>query len=175
MKVLGITAAMFLAASGGAQAEVADKGPAGFEVRHIVTIDAPPAKVRAAALDIGKWWNSSHTYSGEAKNLSIDASGCFCEKLPDGFVRHMFLTYSAPDALRLTGALGPLATTGASGHLGLQFGKAPDPNKTLLTLTYDVGGYARGGLSETWAGPVDSVLGEQVVRLKKYVETGRPQ
>jgi hypothetical protein len=25
-----------------------------------------------------------------------------------------------------------------------------------------------------WAGPVDEVLGEQVARLKRYVETGKP-
>lgn len=173
MKVLGIIAALLLA-TGSAHAEVADSGPAGFQVRHVVEIAAPAAKVRTAALDIGKWWNSSHTYSGDAKNLSIDASGCFCEKLPDGFVRHMTLVYSAPDALRLAGALVPLATTGASGHLGLAFGKTSDSKKTQLTLTYDVGGYARGGLAQTWAAPVDGVLGEQVARLKTYVETGKP-
>ena len=46
--------------------------------------------------------------------------------------------------------------------------------KTDLVLTYDVGGYAKGGLAETLAAPVDKVLGEQVARLKKYVETGKP-
>ena len=161
MKKLGIAAALLLAA-GSARAEVADQGPAGFQVRHVVLIAAPPAKVRAAALDIGKWWSGSHTYSGDAKNLAIDASGCFCEKLPDGFVRHMTLVYSAPDALRLAGALGPLA-----------FGKAAD--STQLVLTYDVGGYAKGGLAQTWAAPVDGVLGQQVARLKRYVETGKPE
>ena len=172
MKKLGIAAALLLAA-GSARAEVADQGPAGFQVRHVVLIAAPPAKVRAAALDIGKWWSGSHTYSGDAKNLAIDAAGCFCEKLPDGFVRHMTLVYSAPDGLRLAGALGPLATTGASGHLGLSFGKAAD--STQLVLTYDVGGYAKGGLAQTWAAPVDGVLGQQVARLKRYVETGKPE
>ncbi len=174
MKVLGIAAAALLAA-GSAHAEVADQGPAGFQVRHVARITAPPAKVRAAALDVGKWWSSAHTYSGDANNLSIDAAGCFCEKLPDGLVRHMTLVYSAPDALRLAGALGPLATTGASGHLGLSFGKAADPNSTQLVLTYDVGGYAKGGLAQTWAAPVDGVLGQQVTRLKRYVETGKPE
>jgi hypothetical protein len=37
-----------------------------------------------------------------------------------------------------------------------------------------VGGYAKGGL-ENLAGPVDGVLGEQVRRLAKYVETGKPE
>ena len=174
MKRLAIVAVLLLAA-GPSHAEVADQGPAGFQVRHVALIAAPPAKVRAAALDVGKWWSSAHTYSGDANNLSIDAAGCFCEKLPDGLVRHMTLVYSAPDALRLAGALGPLATTGASGHLGLSFGKAADPNSTQLVLTYDVGGYAKGGLAQTWAAPVDGVLGQQVTRLKRYVETGKPE
>ena len=45
---------------------------------------------------------------------------------------------------------------------------------TDVVLTYDFGGYAKGGLAETLAAPVDKVLGEQVARLKKYVETGKP-
>ncbi|MDI1365107.1 MAG: ATPase, partial [bacterium] len=46
--------------------------------------------------------------------------------------------------------------------------------ETTLTLTYDVGGYLRGGLDKI-AAPVDGVLGQQVLRLKRQVETGQPQ
>jgi hypothetical protein len=42
-------------------------------------------------------------------------------------------------------------------------------------MTYDVGGYAKGGLAETYAAPVDEVLGQQLARLKKAVETGRAE
>ena len=174
MKILSIAAAATLLASA-AHAEVVDQGPAGFEVRHVVGIDAPPAKVRAAVDQIGAWWNSEHTYSGDAKNLAIDAAGCFCETLKDGQVRHMTVVYSDASSLRMFGALGPLATTGAAGHLGFQVAKTADPNKSQLTVTYDVGGYAKGGLAQTWAKPVDFVLGEQVGRLKTYVETGKPK
>ena len=59
--------------------------------------------------------------------------------------------------------------TGASGNLGITL--KPANQNTELTMTYDVGGYAKGGL----AAPVDMVLGEQVGRLKKYVETGKPE
>ena len=75
-------------------------------------------------------------------------------------------------ALRLYGGLGPLQFTGASGHLG--FGLKPAGAATELTVTYDVGGYAKGGL-EQFAAPVDKVLGEQVARLKRYAETGKAQ
>lgn len=162
-----------LAAPGFAAAEVIASSDIGFEIKRTVEVKAPPAQVRAATLDIGRWWSSEHSFSGQASNMSIDAAGCFCEKLPDGIVRHMQVVYSAPDALRMFGALGPLQTEGAAGHLSLEFGKAPDPARTSLTLRYVVGGYARGGLAKTWAAPVDTVLGEQLVRLKRLAETGR--
>lgn len=171
MKWLVIAASA--AVPGLASAEVVAPSDVGFEIRHVVQVKAPPAKVRAAALDIGRWWSSEHTFSGKAANLSIDATGCFCERLPDGVVRHMMVVYSAPDALRMFGGLGPLQTEGASGHLSLEFGKGADPGQTKLTLSYVVGGYARGGLAKTWSGPMDMVLGEQVARLQKLAETGK--
>jgi hypothetical protein len=167
-------AAALATAPAAAHAEVTDQSAAGFQIRHVVELNAPPAKARAAVQDIGRWWSSDHTYSGDAANLSIDAGGCFCEKLPGGSVRHMSVVYSAPGALKMFGGLGPLQTTGAAGHLSFQFAKAPEPGKTVLTLSYDVGGYAKGGLAQVWAKPVDAVLGQQVLRFKKYVETGKP-
>ncbi len=73
--------------------------------------------------------------------------------------------------VRLAGALGPLAATGGAGHLAIRL--APKNGGTALDLTYDFGGYAKGGMAQ-WAAPVDGVLGEQVARLKRYVETGKP-
>jgi hypothetical protein len=157
-----------------AQAEVTDKSAAGFEVTEHATIAAPPAKVYAALLTPGAWWSSRHSFSGDARNLTLDlASGCFCEKLPHGFVRHMTVIYADGGAgLRLSGGLGPMQFTGATGVLG--FSLKADGGKTDLIVTYDVGGYAKRGLAETLAAPVDQVLGEQVTRLKAYVETGKP-
>lgn len=169
-----LLAAALVAAPLAARAEVVDQSAAGFALQHVTNLDAPQAKVRAAVSDIGKWWSSDHTYSGDAKNLALK-DGCFCETLPDGFVRHMTVVYSDGGALRMFGGLGPMQTTGAAGHLIFRFEQAADPKKTLLTVTYDVGGYARGGLAETWAKPVDFVLGEQVTRLKRYVETGKAE
>jgi hypothetical protein len=74
--------------------------------------------------------------------------------------------------LRLNGGLGPMQFTGAGGNLGITL--KDNGGKTDLVLTYDVGGYAKGGLAETLAAPVDGVLGEQVARLKKLAETGKP-
>ena len=86
----------------------------------------------------------------------------------------MSVVYSDSGALKMFGGLGPLQTTGAAGHLSFEVMKAADPAKSVLTLTYNVGGYAKGGLAGTWAKPVDFVLGAQAARLKTYVETGKP-
>lgn len=169
-----LLAVMLMIAPLAARAEVIDQSAAGFQIRHVVNISAPQANARAAVQDIGRWWSDDHTYSGKASNLSIDAAGCFCERLPGGFVRHMSVVYSDPGALKMFGGLGPLQTTGAAGHLSFELTKAADPAKTVLMLTYDVGGYAKGGLAEAWAKPVDGVLGAQVARLKAYIETGKP-
>jgi len=160
--------------AGGAQAAVTDRSAAGFEVTETAAIGAPPAKVYAALLQPGLWWSGQHSWSGSARNLTLDpASGCFCEKLPNGYVRHMTVVFAdGASALRLFGGLGPMQFTGAAGHLG--FTIKPRGTGSDLTVTYDVGGYAKGGLAETLAAPVDMVLGEQVARLKRYAETGKP-
>jgi hypothetical protein len=120
-----------------------------------------------------KWWSSRHSWSGDAKNLYFDPSGCFCERLKRGAVRHMTIVYNdGATTLRLNGGLGPMQFTGAGGNLGITL--KDNGGKTDLVLTYDVGGYAKGGLAETLAAPVDGVLGEQVARLKKLAETGKP-
>jgi hypothetical protein len=171
LQIGAVLAWMILATS--AMAEVVDQSSSGFEIRHVATLNASQAKVRTAILDVSRWWNGDHTWSGDAKNLSIDLqTGCFCERLQDGFVRHMTVVYADGGALRLSGGLGPLQMTGATGHLVFRFENA-GPDQTKLTVTYDVGGYAKGGLGEVWARPVDGVLAEQVGRLRKLIEVGK--
>ena len=152
-------------------AEVVDAQPNGFEVRRTAVFNAPADQVYAALSQPSRWWNKDHTWSGSAANLSLApmAGGCFCEKLPKGgSVMHMTVVFAQPgQALRLFGALGPLQTTGATGHLAWILSEKD--GQTTLTQTYDVGGYRMGGLDKL-APAVDKVLGEQFDRLKAYVE-----
>jgi uncharacterized protein YndB with AHSA1/START domain len=167
--------AMALGLASPAAAAVIDSQPGGFEVREEVQVAAPPAEVYAAIGRIGQWWSSDHTYSGDARNMSLElkAGGCFCEQLKDGGgAKHMGVILVQPDRLvRLEGALGPLAGTGGIGHLA--FALSPKAAGTDVVLTYDFGGYAKGGMGD-FAAPVDAVLGGQLDRLKRYIETGRP-
>ncbi len=159
-----------------AAAEVIDSSSNGFTVKLAITIQAPPAEVYHRLIhNVGDWWNSAHTFSGDAHNLSIEEKpmGCFCEKLPGGgSVRHMEVIYLAPGkGLGLSGALGPLGTAAAIGSM--RFTITPVEGGSKLEVTYAVGGYLKDGL-DTWAKPVDSVLLEQITRLKNYIEHGDP-
>jgi len=150
--------------------EVLDKSPAGFLVKNTATIAAPAERVYGALAQVGSWWQQDHTWSGDARNLSLDpkAGGCFCEKLKNGSVQHMTVIYAAAgEKLRLSGALGPLQEAGVIGTLTFDLAKSGDA--TLVTVTYSAGGYYQGGL-EKLAGPVDQVLAAQLAGLKKFVE-----
>ena len=174
MRALVIAVILAAAAVSPACAEVLDVQASGFEVRQSAHIAAPPAQVYAALAQIGHWWSSEHSYSGDAANLSLEpkAGGCFCEALKDGgSVAHMRVVYAAPGkAMRLEGALGPLQGLGVTGHLAWVL-TAKDGG-TDLVQTYDVGGYAKDGFTG-WATPVDHVLSEQLARLKRFVEDGK--
>jgi len=160
-----------------AAAEVVDSADNGFTVRHERVVSAPRAEVYGAAIDdIGEWWSSAHTMSGDARNLYITTTipGCFCEKLGEyGGLVHLTVTLVNPGVLlRLTGGLGPLGLMGVDGNLTWEFEDAE--GGTLVRWQYAVGGYRDGGLGEL-AGPVDAVLGEQLEGLWEFVEgSGQP-
>lgn len=160
------------AISSAAAAEVVDSQPGGFTVKETATIAAPPAKVWATLIRPAAWWSSDHTYSHDARNLSLDAraGGAWIEALPGGGgVRHMVVVYiDPPSALRLEGALGPLQAMGGSGHLTVTL--KPKGEATDVTLTYDFSGHTPGGL-QPLAPAVDGVLAAQLSRLRSAVET----
>ncbi len=162
--------------SASASAAVADSSAAGFDVKIALAIQASPADVyRRLVHDIGNWWDSSHTFSGDAHNLSIEPKpmGCFCEKLANqGGVRHMEIIRLDPGrTLVMTGALGPLQGLAATGTMTI--GLSAAEGGTKLEVTYSVAGYAANGMN-TWAAPVDMVLTQQFTRLKNYAEHGDP-
>jgi uncharacterized protein YndB with AHSA1/START domain len=158
-----------------ARSEIADSAPSGFTVRISATMHASPADVYSRIVRVGEWWSSQHTYSGDARNLSIDAhaGGCFCEKLPDGgSVQHMEVVQVRPGKLlRMYGGLGPLQ--GLAGAGPMTFDLKPEQGGTRLEFSYTVSGYLPQGLA-SWAGPVNDVLTMQIARLKNYVDAGNP-
>jgi len=158
-----------------AGATVIHAAPGGFELKQVIHISAPAARVYAALIQPAKWWNAEHTYSGSAANLSLDArpGGCFCEALPNGgVVQHLVVVNIQPnEALELRGALGPFHARGVDGVLAFELKPAGDG--VDLTMTNDLGGYMSEGM-ESWAPKADGMLSEQMSRLKRYIETGAP-
>lgn len=155
------------------QAEVKSVNDIGFEVAKTVTVRGDPARAYAALGQPGLWWSSEHTYSGDAKNMTmlLRPGGCFCEALPKdkGAIEHGRVVFTQPGkTLRLSAALGPLGEEGVSGVL--TFALKPAEGGTQVTMNYVVGGYVRGG-PKRWAPAVDAVLGEQLDRLKAYLDS----
>src|SRR5256885_11892743 len=93
-------------------AEVVESGANGFALQRTVHIAANPERVFTALIQPAKWWDSEHTFSGNAANLSIDtkAGGCFCETWNGGSVQHLVVVNTAPrQTPRPGGALGPVS------------------------------------------------------------------
>lgn len=153
-----------------AMAEVKSASPVGFELEAKAVLPVPPDEAYAALTRIGAWWDSAHTYSGRASNLTLDAraGGCFCEGIPDGdgAIEHMRVVYVQPGrTLRLQGGLGPLQAEGVAGTL--TWSLRPVAGGTEVVQTYVVGGYVRGG-ADRIAPLVDQVLGGQLTRFASY-------
>ena len=94
-----------------------------------------------------------------------------CEKSDHGlFVRHMTVDFvEPPQALRLSGGLGPLQPLGVAGSM--TFDLEETEAGTKLSYRYRVSG--RNVTS--WAQPVDQVQLGQLERLRRYVEAGSPE
>jgi hypothetical protein len=172
-----ILAVVLVSSTASASAEVIDVGEHGFTVRNVAQIAAHRSRVYNTAVDlIARWWDPAHTFSGLATNLSLDLKpgGCLCERLTTGGgVTHLTLVYVAPSQeIRFSGALGPLQEMAVTGSKVWKL--TDDGSGTRFEWTYAVGGYRPGGLAAI-AKTVDGVLAGQLQRLKRFVETGRPE
>ncbi len=158
------------------RAEVVARSAGGFQSRASVWVSRPPREAYERAVGaVARWWDPSHTYSGDASNLALEASagGCFCERLAGGgSVQHLEVAYVQPGAaIRLLGGLGPLQELGASGALTWKFETIE--SRTRVTWTYRVTGMESADV-EKLAGLVDQVLTVQVTRLGRFIDTGSP-
>jgi uncharacterized protein YndB with AHSA1/START domain len=168
-----LIATAFLFVLGMAHAEVKQATGDGFFLVFTQRIEALPTQVYAAFPQVDRWWSSAHTYSGDAANLSLraEAGGRFCERWKDGSVEHGVVIMVLRDQLvRIQTALGPLQGKAVTGVLSFQV--KPDDKATLLTVAYRVNGAAVNALDKD-APAVDQVLGEQITRLVRFVETGK--
>lgn len=157
--------------AGSARADVVDAHAAGFTVRTSVQVSAPATVVYDALTGaVGRWWDGSHSWSGNPANLTIAAQpgGCFCETLPGGGVQHMTVLFAdRGKTLRMSGGLGPLQAMAVVGVWTFSLREAD--GRTTVEAVYVVSGYSKDGLAPL-AAPVDGVTSQQVARLKAFVE-----
>lgn len=163
-----------------ASAEVTRATDTSFVSRHEVIVKASPKDVWLALISPADWWTSDHTWSGDAKNLSLmpKAGGCFCETIPEvdepgrftleGSVEHMRVVQAYPEtALRMVGALGPLQSEPVSGVLTIAISKTQ--KGTRIVWEYNVGGSMRYEMPVI-SKAVDGVMGAQLMALAKPLE-----
>ncbi len=173
--LLSVMSGAALLTAAPASAEVVARADNGFIVRQVAEVTASDADAWKLLVDPAAWWNPEHSFSGDAKNLSLDprSGGCFCEVLPGegekgwlhprGGVEHMRVVFvDNGKALRMTGALGPLQSEALTGTLTITL--KPVDGGTRLTWEYVVGGFMRYK-PEQIVPAVDKMLGEQLSRL----------
>lgn len=156
-----------VAGAGVAQADVTAKAPDGFAIHIVSVVKLDRDAAWARLLDVGTWWNAAHTYSGDAKSLSLDAKagGCWCEIWNGGEVEHGRVVAVMPrDLLRADAALGPLQQMGVKATLTFQLSDGAEAGTTKVTVDYNVSGSSVSGL-DAIAATVDGVLKEQVARF----------
>lgn len=165
-----------LSSSGTCLADVLETSPGSLTVESGVIVEAAPeVAFETFTTALPKWWDSAHTWSGDAKNLSLEprAGGCFCEQLPaKGSVQHGRVIFAQPgQLLRLDAALGPFQEMAIQGVLTFRF--AADGKSTRVTLNYRVSGAITMDPAKL-APMADAMLAGQMRRFQTYVATGKP-
>jgi hypothetical protein len=167
-----LTAVVLFAAP--AAAATKDVSPIGFISTFGNEINASPQDAWKSIVQLPRWWSGEHTWSGDAGNLSLDATagGCWCERWGNGqSVQHGVVVLVQPGSvLRVNASLGPLQELAVNAVLTISVSEKD--GKTFLRMTYRVSGNSNSDLVEL-APAVDGVLGTQYQRLKALIETGK--
>lgn len=174
--ILAFGAALFALFSQPALAEVVEQSGDHFVARSAATVKTDPKTTWLALIAPAKWWNKTHTWSGDSANLSItpQGGGCFCERIPEkdtareiglvGSAQHMTVVQAVPmNVLRMRGGLGPLQSEPVIGVLTIALQPA-DGGGTRLVWEYVVGGHMRYEVPVI-AKAVDGMIAEQLGRL----------
>ena len=177
MRLFAIAFALSAALFGGppARAEVASSSASQFTIEAEAETSVSPEEAWRALSRLNRWWNSEHTYSGDARRMSVDmrAGGCWCERWDGQSVEHgrviLVMEHEGVRTLRFLAPLGPLQELGANGVL--TFTITPHASGAKINMSYRVTGDAGLGLDQI-APLVDMVLMEQFGRLVRFSTSG---
>ena len=169
LKPLIMAAAFAALCATPAAAEVVARTADGFTLRYAVGAEIAPGDIAPALQDLPEWWDSAHTYSGSAANLSLDLTpgGCWCEKLADGTDFDHGRTVSAePDRFVFNAPFGPLRGKTTKAELTVTWPGADrgwTPTWTMVVEGPGIGAMADG---------VDAVMAAGYQRWLHYLEYG---
>lgn len=174
-----IAASLALMAGSAARAEVVETTADRFVTRASASVKAPPLATWLALTKPDEWWNSAHSWSGDARNMVLtpQGGGCFCERIPvgdsanasamEGSARHAEVLQAFPmKVLRMRGGFGPLQGEPATGVLTITLKEVPGGTRVLWE--YNVGGPMRYTIAEI-APAVDGVMSEQLKRFQAHL------
>ncbi len=178
--------ALALSAAAPLSAEVIEQDENGFITRDVAEVTADTKATWLALISPAKYWNSGHTWSGDAANMRLtpQAGGCFCEKIPEdpdptkitleGSVEHMRVIHAFPEkALRMSGGLGPLQSEPAQGVLTIALSET-ESGGTRIVWEYAVAGRMRYEMPVI-AKAVDGVMSQQLAGLAELLGRVEPE
>ncbi len=156
---------MFLIVSTSVFADIVEASPDHYVLKHEASSVLPPAAMWERLIDPASWWHPEHSYSGDAKNLSLDvqAGGLWREEWSGGSVTHGEVVFVNPGKqLRLDAPFGPLQAIGAKTIWTITI--EPDGDGSKVIFDEISHGVAASKLDEL-APAVDFVKREAIRRL----------
>ena len=167
-KTLVIAASVARAIATPASAEVFEKHDDAFVLMFEAAVDRPPDAIIGAIGQLSQWWDSSHTYSGDADNLSLALmrDGCWCEAMPDGSMFEHGRVVTVTDSMvGINAPFGPLKGVATKSDLVLTW--RVEQGVWTLRGIYVVRGPGTGAMAE----PVDGVMQIQFDNLVRLIQS----
>ena len=169
MKSLLIGASSILISAGfTAQAEVMAATPDHFTLKLEAQSELSPGEVWTRLIEPSDWWQSDHTYSGDANNLSLDpqAGGLWREDWDGRSVWHGTVLQAHPEkSLVLSAPFGPLQGQAVTSIWTITLAEL-DSGGTQITFDHVTNGTAASGL-DGLAPAVDFVKSEALKSLAR--------
>jgi hypothetical protein len=161
-----------LALAAPVRAEVQAVEREGFTIVLVADVTASPDRAYAAFSRPADWWDSEHSWSGDARNFRFEprAGGCWCEALAGGgSVEHgRIIAYNpARRVIVMDSVLGPLLETAQAGRLIWRVEPGAREGTSRINWLYRVSIVPTGNPEQdaALAAAVDGVLAEQMARL----------
>ncbi len=171
-KPLFTAAALFVTPLLGAQAEVISSAPDNFTLKLEAETDLTPEQVWDRLIVPSEWWQSDHTYSLDANNLSLDpqAGGLWREDWDGGSVWHgTVLQAQQNKSLVMSAPFGPLQGLAVTSIWTITLTPLDEAGGTRITFDHVTNGTEASQL-DRMAPAVDFVKSAALASLARPLE-----